>query len=116
MEPTFSHHRLDAWKVATELAQAAHQLAAKIPKGNGNLPDQLRRASISCVLQIVEAAHRESPADKRNRFVVARGEAGEVAGAAELARALQLADEAYTCRVITLGARVTAMLYGLTRV
>ena len=38
-----------------------------------NIKDQLRRASLSIVLNIAESTSRFSDADKRNFYVVARG-------------------------------------------
>jgi four helix bundle protein len=72
----FPHRRLDAWHVAQDLPEAAVRPTQPCPRGFTDLRDQLRRAALATVRHIAEGASRTSPADKRARFVVARGECG----------------------------------------
>jgi four helix bundle protein len=54
--------------------------------GEYDLRDQLKRASASIVLNIAEGASRQSPADKRRFYLIARGSLGEVGAALDLLR------------------------------
>jgi four helix bundle protein len=111
-EDQLSHRRLDVYRVSIQLAVAADRLCRGLPPGNGRIKDQLRRASQAVPLLVAEGAHRSSWPQKRQRYSEARGEAGEVAAAAELTQALGLGDGS---EVVELAARVAAMLTRLIR-
>ena len=111
----FPHHRLDAWQVAQQLAVSAVRLTDPCPKGFADLRDQLKRAALSTVRNIAEGASRVSPADKRSRFVVARGECAECDATLETAALLELFPLEEIRRVQVLADRVSAMLTGLVR-
>ena len=111
-DPTvvFPHHKLDAYRVALELAVAARGLVATMPRGHAGLADQLSRASVSVVMNIAEGANRSGTGEKRQKFSIARGEVGEVAAGIELASALGLVPGAETAAALELASRVAAML------
>ena len=111
----FPHHRLDAWHVAQQLAVQAVRLTDPCPRGFADLRDQLRRAALSTVRNIAEGASRISPADKRARFAVARGECAECDATLETAALLELFPLEHIRRVQVLADRVSAMLTGLIR-
>ncbi len=111
----FPHHRLDAWHLAQELAEASVLLTNPCPRGFADLRDQLRRAALATVRHISEGASRTSPADKRNRFVIARGEWAECDATLETAARLRLFPLSDIRRVRVLADRVAAMLTGLVR-
>jgi len=105
----FPHHKLDAWRVAVELATKGRKLAERIPTGDRDLAAQLRRSSTASVLLIGEGAGRRTAGNKRARFSEARGECSETA-AAELAAALGLVPATEAREVVHLAGRVAAML------
>ena len=78
--PRFAHDQLDAYTVAREALVRGDVLARQLPRGFANLGDQLRRALLSALLGVAEAASR-SGADRLARFRCARGEASEAAAA-----------------------------------
>ena len=106
----FPHHKLDAWRVAVELATKGRKLAERIPTGDRDLAAQLRRSSTAAVLLIGEGAGRRTAGNKRARFSEARGECSETAAAAELAAVLGVVPEAEAREVVHLAGRVAAML------
>ena len=109
------HQRLDAWHVAQDLAVGAVHLTDPCPRGFADLRDQLRRAALSTVRHIAEGASRLSPADKRARFIVARGECAECDATLETAARLELFPAEEIHRIRLLADRVSAMLTGLVR-
>ena len=113
--PGFTHHRLDAYRVAFELFCGVEELAGGIPRGNAELKDQLRRAAASTVRNLAEGANRISPRDKAARFAVALGEVGETDCALEMVEALGLGTTRRVMRLRELASRVAAMLFGLIR-
>jgi four helix bundle protein len=111
----FPHQRLDAWHVAQELVEGAVRLTQRCPRGFADLRDQIRRAALATVRHIAEGASRTSPADRRARFVVARGECAECHATLETAARLDLLPASDILRVQVLADRVSAMLTGLVR-
>src|SRR3990172_6059764 len=102
---TFTHERLDAYRVALELVTAVAPLVRGLPRGEAAIGDQLRRAADSAVLHpcegagrrgggaamgaqlrraadsallnLCEAAGRRAGADKARHFDIARGSSAE---------------------------------------
>jgi len=107
---SFPHERLDAYRVALELAGAAKRLAAQIPRGHRSLADHLLRAATNTVLLLAEGANRRGVGEKRQRFVESRGECGEAAAAADLALVMEFAEPADVEELKLLAGRVSAML------
>ena len=109
----FPQHRLEVYRVAVEMAAAAKRYTDTVPRGHRGLADQAQRAATSTVLLIAEGANRRSPADKRNRYTLARGECGELAAAIELARAYGVGRQETGHEILVLAGRVNAMLLRL---
>lgn len=110
----FGHDGLDVYVVAREALVRGEAIARDLPRGYGTLADQLRRALLSTLLGIAEAASR-SGADRLARFRCARGEASEAAAALEAAKLLGLAAAERVDPVMDLLGRVYAMLTRLSR-
>jgi len=106
----FAHQRLDVYRVALRMAERSRELADRVPRGYRAFADQLLRAAGQTVLLVGEGANRYSSGQKRQRYSEARGEAGEVASAAELLATLRLAPLPDCDAVIALAGRVAAML------
>ncbi len=106
----FPHEKLDAYRVALEMAALAKELAGDIPRGHRNVADHLQRAADNTVLLMAEGANRRGQALKRQRFVESRGEAGEVAAAADLIVVLEVGSATKAEKMKHLAGRVSAML------
>jgi len=110
----FDHERLDAYQVAKETLRRGELIAAKLPRGYANLADQMRRSLLSSMTVTAEGAARVG-ADRKNRFRIAKGEAGEAAACIEATAMLGLVDPTEAAEVRYLLARQCAMLGGLAR-
>jgi four helix bundle protein len=71
--------KLDVYQRAIELLTVANRIRGRLPKGNGDLSDQLRRASQSIPQNIAEGCGRTARADKARHYTIARGSAMECA-------------------------------------
>ena len=61
-----------------------------LPRGNREISDQLKRASISLLLNIAEGAGKSAPADKKRYYTTARGSSLECAAIFDLLLRSQL--------------------------
>ena len=113
MSDRFSHHRLDVYRLALELAVSAKRIADEVPRGYRRLADQLIRSGPSVALLIAEGANRYTPAQKRQRFVEARGECGEAAATVEVLARMGLVTGEEARSFGRTADRVAAMLTGL---
>jgi four helix bundle protein len=101
--------RLDVYGVALEFHAKAAALALR---ADSVVRDQLRRSSLSVVLNIAEGAGRRSPAQKRHFYSVARGSAMESAATVDVLRVRGVA--AHTeCRPVR--AQVVRIVQMLTK-
>jgi four helix bundle protein len=110
----FPHERLDAWRVARQFYLQCSQLQG-LPRASGHAGDQLERAALSVVLNIVEGAGRNSSKEKRHFFSIALGSLAESTAVLDLATAKGLLDPATTTPIQTTARRVGAMLTGLMK-
>lgn len=107
---SFPHERLDAYRIALELARLSTRVATKIPRGHRSVADHLLRAAANTVLLIAEGANRRGAGLKRQRFVESRGECAEVAAAADLLKVLKLDPTSDSDELKHLAGRVSARL------
>ena len=85
-----SHERLDVYQKSTRFLALTAAILDNLPKGNATLSDQLKRASLSIILNIAEATGRTSRADNRRHFAIACGSALECAAVLDACRILEL--------------------------
>jgi four helix bundle protein len=110
----FPHERLEAWRQARSFYLGCGALHG-LPRTAGHLGDQLERAALSVVLNIVEGAGRTSWKEKRHFFSIALGSLAESAAVLDLASARGLLDPPETERLVAVARRVGALLSGLMR-
>ena len=82
------HNKLDAYNRALDFVARAHQIAAALPRGLGDLADQLRRASTSIALNIAEGAGEFSAKDKAKFYRYAKRSTVECGAILEVAMKL----------------------------
>ena len=98
--------------VAKEIGRCIAGPMRVIAKGDADLGDQIRRATISTVLNVNEASRRIGR-DRINRFRTASGSAREVVSAIELAVDWRIVARESVRDVLTLLDRLLAMLWRL---
>ena len=75
----FSHEKLEVYQRATEWLALSSQISRTVPKGNADLVNQLRRASLSIPLNVAEGAGKTGNLDKKRFYGIARGSTLECA-------------------------------------
>jgi len=111
----FTHYKLDAYRVARELADLVMVLRTQVPRGHYKLVDQIVRSATGAEALIAEGANRYTPKQKRQRFVEARGEAGETAAHLQRLWRLGFIREEQLMQGLRLADRACAMLTGLVK-
>ena len=81
-----SHERLDVYQIAIKFLVVARRIISKLPKGNADLADHLKRASRAVPLLIAEWVGKVTTAHKAKYFTDARGEAFECAACLDVLR------------------------------
>ena len=107
--------KLDVYRCAIEFVAVTVGIQAAIPRGHGDLRDQLRRAAISVPLNIAEGSGRATEADASRHFAIARGSAMECAAVLDVIRVLGVLHEQPHKQAIALLARLVAMLTRMCR-
>src|SRR5258708_3314654 len=78
MKP-FDHERRDVYRKAIDVVVAANGIAEGLPRGRGDLADQLHRASTSVSFNIAEGAGEFAKHEKARFYRMARRSATESA-------------------------------------
>ncbi|MBI5610015.1 MAG: four helix bundle protein [Deltaproteobacteria bacterium] len=91
--PQSGHKMLIVERLVRNVARDGIRLVGEVPRGHGELVDQVRRALTSVVLNTSEGLNRQA-GDRRNLLGVARGSASEAAAGLGLMAALGLVDGA----------------------
>jgi four helix bundle protein len=113
--PCLDHERLDVYQCAIEFLRFALRSCAAVPRGDGDLRDQLRRAALSVPLNIAEGSGKTSTVDRARFFAIARGsalECGALVDVLQLTGAVPDPDAHSAKRLL---ARIVAMLTRLCR-
>ena len=80
------HKQLDTWKISLDLVTTIYALTQNFqPSETYNLSNQLRRAAVSIPSNIAEGAARNSPADRRRFYEIARSSLVEIDTQLEIA-------------------------------
>jgi len=84
------YEKLKVYQVALEFVISSAAIGSRLPRGNGELVDQFKRASFSILLNIAEGAGKLRPLDKQRYFSIARGSVMECGAIFDLFNALSL--------------------------
>jgi len=80
----FDFEKLDVYRKAKELNKEILKFLKENKQIDSYIRDQLKRASISIVINIAEGSGKFSKADKRNFYTISRGSAYECVSLLEL--------------------------------
>jgi len=110
------HRKLDAFKLADQLALLVYRATANFPAAERyGLQSQMRRAAISTPTNIVEGCAREGEGDYLRFLDIAFASSRELVYLASLATRLLLLDEREGNELHELGERVAGALANLRR-
>ena len=88
----FSHEKLIVYQTAVKWLAFSSELIKSLPRGNADLANQLRRATLSIPLNIAEGAGKISKADKKRFYGIARGSALECSAILDAIQILELTE------------------------
>lgn len=107
--------RLDVYACAVEFLGLVVRLTGRMPRGHGDLRDQLRRASSSLPLNIAEGSGKTSRADRANFHAIARGSALECAAILDVLQRFGAVSAAEVEQAKVLLSRIVSMLSKMCR-
>lgn len=114
-EDMLDFERLDVYQCALQFAALSFQILEKMPRGHGELADQLRRATISVPLNIAEGAGKTTERERARFHAIARGSAMECAAIVDLLRLQALVDPQAATAAKALCVRIVSMLSRMCR-
>jgi four helix bundle protein len=113
--PVLSHARLDVYRCAIEFLAVTTRIRESLPRGNADIADQLRRASLSIPLNVAEGAGKTSAPEKRKYYAIARGSALECGAILDVCAVLRIVDPGAIEQPNALLARIVGMLTKMSR-
>jgi four helix bundle protein len=111
-----AHKKLDVYRCALEFLTLASRV--EVPRGDGPLGDQLRRAALSIPLNIAEGVGQPGDNDRARFFAIARGSAMECSAISAIIDSCSLVgaiDAHDAAKADELLERVVAMLTKMCR-
>ena len=110
-----SHEKLEVYQKSIKFLALSTRLIESIPRGNLTIVDQLKRASISIVLNIAEGAGHPYEAKRRNHYAIARGSALECGAALDTCKILKIGEGNFVPEGKDLLIEVVSMLSKMCR-
>ncbi len=80
----FTHEKFEAYQIAIEFSQLSLKIMDEIPIGHSSIKDQLKRATFSIPLNIAEGTGKNTKADRKRYYAIARGSAMECAAICDI--------------------------------
>jgi four helix bundle protein len=101
---------LDVYRLALDFVELAAQIAKRIPRGQGQMADQLRRASSSSAYNTGEGAGEFAPREKARFYRMALRSATESSTIIDIVHRLGFIDAELHARAETMLERLIGML------
>jgi four helix bundle protein len=89
-----NYRNLDVYRKSVRFLPLAARIADRLPSPYAGLADQVRRASLSILLNIAEGSGKTSGPDQRRFYAMARGSAMECGAIIDACMSLELVDPA----------------------
>ncbi|RYE77532.1 MAG: four helix bundle protein [Myxococcales bacterium] len=115
MDEPLPHERLDVYRCSIEWTSLSHQFLQRLSRGDSELRDQLRRASLSIPLNIAEGTGKGDVPDRVRFHRIARGSALECAALADVLAIQGVISAEEHARAKELLRRISAMLTAMCR-
>jgi four helix bundle protein len=109
-DTVLGHEGFDAYRYAIQFVGKAVSIQNEIPRGQGDLVGQLRRASLSIPLNIAEGSGRISDPDRRRFYAIARGSSFECGAILDVCCLLGFIEKAASREAKRLLVRVVRIL------
>ena len=87
-----SYEKLRVYQFSLQFLSFAGGIIERLPRGNGPIADQFRRAAASVCLNTAEACGRIRDADRKRHFAIARGSAMECGAVLDVLNELKIID------------------------
>jgi four helix bundle protein len=104
------YKELDVYKCSIQFTALAWRLTKDLPRGQGDMSDQLKRAALSVPLNIGEGSGRRQPADRSRHYAIARGSAMECSAVLDVMQVLELGDSKQLAKGQDVLIRIVSML------
>jgi four helix bundle protein len=110
-----SFKKLDVYRASIDFLRVSARIGSRLPRGEREMKDQLRRAAMSISLNIGEGAGRTGQQDSARFFAIARGSAMECSAVMDVCQAFGWIDEELHRIAEDLLERMVAMLTKMIR-
>lgn len=115
----FMFENLKVYQRAVDLADRVVTASRRFPRGYYFLVDQMSRASLSVAANLAEGNGRNSKAERKHFFTIARGSLQECVPLLEIARRQQLLSEAQVDElrgeINTIGKMLAGLISGIAK-
>lgn len=110
-----NHERLEVYKRSIQLLALTTSISQTLPRGNGEIKDQFKRASLSVVLNIAEGYGKYNRKDKVRFYQISKGSAHECAAIFDCLEVLGIVESEHYLRGKRLCYEVICMLVALCK-
>jgi four helix bundle protein len=111
----FDFEKLDVYQKAKSFNSVVYQYIQSHKEIDSTTKNQLRRASLSIMLNIAEGSSRFSKPDRRNFYVIARGSAFECAAIFDFMKEQNLLKEDFQKELYIKCEELSKMIYAMIK-
>ena len=107
---TFDFERMDVYRLSLAAIDSCIAIAQRMPRGHGNLADQLRRAVASISLNVSEGSGEFKPAEKARFYRIALRSTSETCSIIQIGNRLKIINDELYRDAYELLTRIAKML------